>query len=528
MHLPVKRYLGLLATYLIPQWRRVLLMAALLLAGIGYQFLNPQILKYFIDTALAGGASGALLAAGVLFIGLALVNQGISVAASALVTNVSWTATNQLRRDLVAHCLALDLGFHQERSAGELIERIDGDVDALSNFFSEFTVNLLSNALLLLVVLLLFFLIDWRVGVIMTAFASVAFLVLLWLRRRAIPSWGESRQMSATFYGFLGEHLAGTADIRANGATAYVMRRFFLLLRGWLPSYRKSNMGAATMGQITLLMFVCGGALAMGVGAYLWSLHEITVGTVYVLFAYTDLLSQPLQQIQTELQDLQQAEACIGRVEQLLRTTSALADGANATLPPGALSVEFCRVSFGYGQEEAVLRDLSFRLEPGQVLGVVGRTGSGKTTLARLLFRLYDAQAGEVRIGDVPVQQCTLHALRRRIGMVTQEVQLFHATLRENLTLFNASIADAHILDALEVVGLAEWYRHLPDGLDTLLGSDGAGLSAGEAQLLAFVRVLLTDPGLVILDEASSRLDPETERRLERAIATLFADARPL
>ncbi len=423
----------------------------------------------------------------------------------------------------MAHCLALDLGFHKERSAGELIERIDGDVDALSNFFSQFTVNLLSNVLLLLVVLLLFFLIDWRVGVIITTFAGVAFLVLLRLRRQAGTAWGESRQMSATFYGFLGEHLAGTADIRANGATAYVMRRFFVLLRGWLPSYRKSNMGAATMGQVTLLMFVCGSALAMGLGAYLWSIHEITVGTVYVLFAYTDLLSQPLQQIQTELQDLQQAEACIGRVEQLLRTTSALLDGAGATLPPGALSVEFRGVSFGYGQDEAVLHDLSFRLEPGKVLGVVGRTGSGKTTLARLLFRLYDPQAGEVRVGDLPVHQPALRDLRRRIGMVTQEVQLFHATLRENLTLFNRSIADARILDALEAVGLAEWYRLLPDGLDTLIGSDGAGLSAGEAQLLAFVRVLLTDPGLVILDEASSRLDPATERRLERAIETLFA-----
>ncbi|HEU5199766.1 MAG TPA: ABC transporter ATP-binding protein, partial [Ktedonobacterales bacterium] len=230
MHLPVTRYLGLLATYLKPQRRRVLLMAALLLAGIGYQFLNPQILKYFIDAALAGGASGALLAAGVLFIGLALVNQGISIAASTLVANVSWTATNQLRRDLVAHCLALDPGFFKERTSGELIERIDGDVDALSNFFSQFTVNLLSNALLLLVVLVLFFMIDWRVGVIMSAFAGVAFLVLLRLRRQAIPSWKESRQKSATFYGFLSEHLAGTADLRANGATDNVLRRFYQLL----------------------------------------------------------------------------------------------------------------------------------------------------------------------------------------------------------------------------------------------------------------------------------------------------------
>jgi ABC-type multidrug transport system fused ATPase/permease subunit len=158
------------------------------------------------------------------------------------------------------------------------------------------------------------------------------------------------------------------------------------------------------------------------------------------------------------------------------------------------------------------------------VLGVLGRTGSGKTTLTRLLFRLYDPDAGAIRLGDVDIRHASLADVRRHVGMVTQEVQLFNASVRDNLTLFNRRVADEAIVRALREIGLWEWFQSLPDGLDTQLGPAGGGLSAGQAQLLALTRVFLRDPGLVILDEASSRLDPATERLLERAIDRLFAN----
>jgi ABC-type multidrug transport system fused ATPase/permease subunit len=158
------------------------------------------------------------------------------------------------------------------------------------------------------------------------------------------------------------------------------------------------------------------------------------------------------------------------------------------------------------------------------VLGVLGRTGSGKTTMTRLLFRLYDPHAGAVRLGNVDIREAGLADVRGHVGMVTQEVQLFNASVRDNLTLFNRRIADEAIVRALREIGLWEWFQSLPDGLDTVLGAAGGGLSAGQAQLLALTRVFLRDPGLVILDEASSRLDPATERLLERAIDRLFAN----
>jgi ATP-binding cassette subfamily B protein len=182
-------------------------------------------------------------------------------------------------------------------------------------------------------------------------------------------------------------------------------------------------------------------------------------------------------------------------------------------------------VTFGYRDSEGdqlVLEGVSFRVQPGHTLGVLGRTGSGKTTLTRLLFRFYDPAAGTVRLGGVDTRELSPRLVRERIGLVTQDVQLFRATVRENVTLFDDTVDDARIVEAFEDLGLGGWYATLPEGLDTVLGA-GGGLSAGEAQLLAFTRVFLRDPGLVILDEASSRLDPATERLIDGAVDRLLS-----
>jgi ATP-binding cassette subfamily B protein len=179
--------------------------------------------------------------------------------------------------------------------------------------------------------------------------------------------------------------------------------------------------------------------------------------------------------------------------------------------------------SFVFRPSSSVLDDISFTLAPGQVLGLLGRTGSGKTTLTRLLFRLYDLSEGAIRLGGVDLRAARLGELRTRVGIVTQDVQLFQASIRDNLTLFDRSVTDDRILSMLDQLGLSRWLTALKQGLDTELGPGGGGLSAGEAQLLAFARVFLQDPGLVILDEASSRLDPATERLIERAVDRLLA-----
>ncbi|MFN8494650.1 MAG: ABC transporter ATP-binding protein [Caldilineaceae bacterium] len=522
MALPIRRYWTLLVKYLRPQQGRVLLLAGLLLTKIGLALLNPQIMRFFIDTAQAGGAQMVLLRAALLFLCIAFAGQVLTVFTNYLSEQVGWTATNALRFDLVAHCLHLDLTFHTAHTPGELIERIDGDVEKLANFFTRFTVHILGNGLLLIGVLILLFREDWRVGLGLLSFALAALLLLVRLQRRAVPAWDQLRQLEAEFYGFLGEQLTSTEDVRANGAQDYVMQRFYTLLRGWLPVQMKAHLSGYSMSMVTTGLFAIGALISFGLGGVLWQSGVLTIGTVYLIVRYTDLIRLPLTHIRTELTDLQQAEASMARIERLLQTQSKLAEGAGDLLPGGPLAVDFEQVSFGYAGAETVLRNITFHLAPGRVLGLLGRTGSGKSTLARLLLRLYDASSGEICVGDVPVGRADLAALRRHVGMVTQAVQLFQASVRDNLTFFNPAISDAQIMAVLADLGLLGWLDALPAGLDTALAAGGGNLSAGQAQLLAFARIFLLDPGLVILDEASSRLDAATEQLIERAVSKLL------
>ncbi|HEY8599052.1 MAG TPA: ABC transporter ATP-binding protein, partial [Thermomicrobiales bacterium] len=437
---------------------------------------------------------------------------------------IGWTATNELRADLAAHCLGLDQSFHKERSPGEMVERIDGDVNLLATFFSQFAIDLLGNVVLIGGTLALLFREDVRIGLALTLFALLGLALLLWIRGIAVPYQLAWREESARFFGFLGERLGGMEDIRAAGAVGYTQWRFTAHLRSWWPTSRRAYLASVSAWIITLSTFAVGNIVAFAIGLILFRAGAITIGTVYLVFSYTELLRRPMERIRTQLQDLQKAGAGIVRTQELFARQPRLPDEGRAPLPPGALSAEFDGVTFSYDDDGPVLRALDFRLAAGQTVALLGRTGSGKTTIARLLARLYDPTSGTVRLGGMPVRDVALGDLRGRVGVVTQDVQLFGGTVRENLTFFDPSVSEERLWSTLDTLGLAAWVRGLPDGLDTELASDGGGLSAGEAQLLAFARVFLRDPGLVILDEASSRLDPATEALLDRAIATVLHD----
>ena len=517
------RYADLFARYVAPQWRRVAILGVLIAASIGLQLVAPQLLRSFIDSAIGGADVAVLVRLAILFVAFALGQQIAAAFATYLGESIGWVATNGLRADLALHCLGLDLGFHKARTPGELIERIDGDVTALAGFFSRFAVNVLGNLVLLIGVLVVVTLEDARAGIALTAFAVLAVGLLLGpLRTIAVGGWRRVRETSAQIYGFIGERLSGTEDIRSSGAETHILNGLALHHRDWLRSRRRAMLGVGVIWASTILTFAVGNAIAFAVGGYLWTIGAITVGTVYLLFYYTELLRRPIEAFRRELEDVQRAIASLGRVDELLRTPSALADGRTA-LPAGALGIELDAVSFGY-EGDLVLRDISLRLTPGRVLGILGRTGSGKTTLARLLLRFYDPTTGAVRLGGVDLRDASLDAVRVRATLVSQDVQLFSASVRDNLTFFDGAIDDARLEAVVERIGLGPWLRSQsptdPLGADMTAG----GLSAGEAQLLAFARAFLRDPGLVVLDEASSRLDPVTERYVERAIDELLAD----
>jgi ABC-type multidrug transport system fused ATPase/permease subunit len=505
-----------------PQSLRVALLAVLLLTGLGLQLANPLIVKHFIDAAGAGAPLEQLLWAAGSILGIALLTQVLSVAATYVGEYVGWTATNGLRVNLALHCLKLDMPFHKIHTPGEMIERIDGDVTALSRFFSQFVITVLGNMLLMLGVVVVLLFQDWRLALAAAAFLLVTALVMNGIRNFAVGVMANERQASAELFGYIEERLAGLPDIRANGAGAHALRGFFIVATQWYRLGRKAWQAEGQMWGVMITLFGFGMLVMLGSGIALYQAGALTLGTMYLLYQYLEMLRNPLDQITEQLRELQKAGAGVGRVQMLFDTPVEIKDGPGVRFPSGAPSVEFDRVSFGYGEDEMVLRDIDFRLAPGRVLGLLGRTGSGKTTITRLLFRLYDPVKGVIRLGGEDIRLAELEDLRTHIGMVTQDVQMFAATVRDNLTLFDASVPDDRVLQVLRDLGLYSWYSSLPDGLDTELGSHKAGLSAGQAQLLAFARVFLKDPGLVILDEASSRLDPATEGLIERAVDRLL------
>jgi ATP-binding cassette subfamily B protein len=521
---PFRRYWNLLARHITPQKGRFALLTALLLGSIGLQVVNPQIVRTFIDAATTGQTVERLATAALTFIGIALVQQVVSVSASYVGENVAWTATNALRAELARHCLHLDMSFHNNASPGELIERIDGDVMELSNFFSQLVVRVIGNLILMLGILLAVFREDWRVGIGFTVFSVVTLSVMNQVRGLAIPHQKALREANADLSGYLEERLAGTEDIRASGAVDFVILGLYKLMYRIQRHWRRASGKFIIIHGTAGLLLAVGTVAVFGTGYTLFNGGAITIGTVYLLTSYIGLLQRPIRELTQQVESLQNIGASVERLSDLRAIKSKIQDGPAADFPTGPLTLRFDGVSFAYVEDEPVLQRLSFDLRPGTVLGLLGRTGSGKTTLARLVFRLYDPTAGRVALGGVDVRRASLKALRQRVAMVTQEVQLFQASVRDNLTFFDRTIPDERILAVIEELELADWYRALPEGLDTPLEAGGRDLSAGEAQLLAFARAFLRDPGLVILDEASSRLDPATEQRIERAVDRLLRD----
>ena len=524
MNIPLRRYWDLLGPYILLQKGRFLLLTGLLLGSIGLQVVNPQIMRHFIDAAMAGEATGTLAVAALGFVAIALFQQAIGVTATYVGENVAWTATNALRAELARHCLTLDMSFHNDTSPGELIERIDGDVIELSNFFSQLVVRVIGNLVLLCGVLFVLYLEGWLIGLAFTVFAVITLYALNRVRGLAIPHQKALREANADLFGYLEERLAGTEDIRSSGAVDFVILGLYKLMATILGHWRKAWRMFLVVRFTGGMLLTLGNVMAIVAGYFLFRSGTITIGTAYLLFHYTNILGRPIRELTQQIESLQNIGASTERLADLRSIEGKIHDGPGADISVGSLSLVFDDVSFAYTEDERVLKDLTFRLEPGTILGLLGRTGSGKTTLARLLFRLYDPTAGQIALDGVDIRQARLRDLRQRVAIVTQDVQLFQASVRDNLTFFDRRIPDERIHEVIEELELGEWYQSLSDGLDTRLETGGRSLSAGEAQLLAFTRVFLRDPGLVILDEASSRLDPATEQRIERAVDKLLKD----
>ncbi|GAA2779272.1 ABC transporter ATP-binding protein [Nonomuraea dietziae] len=509
--------------HLRPGPRSAAALTAAVVAATALPLAAPQLTRGFVDDAIGGASTRHLTLLALGYLALAVAGQVARLLTAWLASRLAWDGTNRLRERLAEHALGLDMAFHGRHTPGEMIERVDGDVVAVADFVVAFLMDVVAGLLLLAGVIVMVLTIDVRLGAVLLVYCLLIGYGMARAQRLAVPSAARSRAAGAALFGNLEERLAGAEDLRANGAGEHAVNRFHQASAALFHAENRDARIGTTLLAGTSVAFAAGTAIVLGLAAWTRQSGTLTVGTAVLLFQYTLMVRAPFERLIDQLRQYQTALAGLTRIGELLAERRTLPPPADPRpLPPkGPLSLELDGVGFAYADDVTrVLSDVTITLAPGETLGLVGRTGSGKTTIARMVLRLYDPTEGAVRIGGLDLRDADPASVRARTCVVTQDVQLFAASVRDNLTLFRPLDDDHRLRAVLADVGLGEWLATLPDGLDTEL----RGVSAGEAQLLAFARAFLTDPGLVVLDEASSRLDPATERRIEQSVDRLLKD----
>jgi ABC-type multidrug transport system fused ATPase/permease subunit len=499
-------------------WRWVGL-GVLVAIGSALTIAGPLVVRRVVDTAADGTTAGEITRLALIFLAIAVCAQAIAVLVAWLATVSAWRTTNDLRLTMTRHVLGLDHEFHRTHTPGELIQRVDGDITSVSDFLSQVVTKAAGAVMLVAGMVVVLGVIDWRLGLGMAAYVGLAVAVIVRTRHRAVSESADEMGALGRLYGGIEERLTAAEDLRSSGAADHVAWRFVEDSEGALVSAVRRERAFLVMWWFVQGAVAAGWVLALVVGAVLVAAGTITVGTAFLLFQFVLLIARPLEEVVHELETVQKANGAMVRVADLLAIGPNIRDEGDTSPTPGPMSIRATDVDFDYGDDRPVLASVDLEIGAGRSVGIVGRTGSGKTTFSRLVLRLVEPTGGEMALGGVPISYIPLAELRRRVALVPQEVELFAGSVRDNVTLFDDGPTDDDVVDALGRVGLGVLAEA---GLDRALGAAGAGLSAGEAQLLALARVWLRNPDIVVLDEATARVDPETEQRLETAIVELM------
>ncbi len=519
MSAPVTSRWRALLALLRPDAARWAGLGALLALGSAFGLTGPLIVRALLDRAVTGTTSGVLARLAIAYLAVAIGAQLCAVVVAWFATMTAWRTTNTIRMDMAAHVLGLDHEFHRRHTPGELIQRVDGDVTSVSDFLGRVVPRAVGALLTVVGILGVLIVVDWHLALGAAVYLAITVRLVASGRHRAVSESSDEMGSYARLYGGIEERLTAAEDIRANGAGAHAVWRFIEESAACVRSGIKRERAFLRLWWIVQSSVGAGSAVALAASGLLVARGTISIGTAFLLFQYVQLISRPLEDFVHELETVQKANGAMVRVIDLMEIVSEIDDHGMISPPSGALAVEFRDVSFEYGDDELVLHSVTARIEPGRRVGIVGRTGSGKTTFSRLVLRLVEATNGTIELGGVPIADIPMAELRRRVALIPQEVELFSGTIRDNVTLFDDAPTDAAVVDALRRAGLAT----AAGDIHRALGPGGEGLSAGEAQLLSLARVWLRAPDVIVLDEPTARVDPETETRLEAAVSELTA-----
>jgi ATP-binding cassette subfamily B protein len=505
--------------------RETWILSILIVLTAAVPIAAPFVLRDLTDQAVAGKGLSQLMSVAILLVVLEAIHPLFDLVTGRLAIGLSWKVSNGIRAKLARHILTLDAAWHGDRTAGELVERIDGDTASIGVFAAQMGSAGLLAGLLITGSLVAETVLHPLLGLTLLVGLLVSAVVMIVLRRFAVKRAGDERSASAALYGDIEERLGALDDLRANNAGEYAMWRHRVLARRWIRDKWAASSRAALQFSITNSMVGLSAMAVLASAVFLYRADRISTGEVLAAWLFAGLARRPLETLAENLKEGQTAMAAAHRIVDVLKTATTVPAPANGlSLPDGPLELCFEQVTFAYPMRPPALRDLNLTVPAGTSLGLVGRTGSGKTTVGRLAARLWDVSPdqGRVTLGGVDLRDVDPAELRRKVAVVTQDVVVFRASIRDNLTLFGTvEASDDQLHKALNDADLGTWAARLPRGLDTEIGTQ-AGLSGGEAQLLSLARALLASPALVVLDEATARLDPITEARVAAATDRLL------
>jgi ATP-binding cassette subfamily B protein len=513
----VRRLAALLRPY-----RSAIAAAAVLLVGqTAFLLAGPAFVRHGIDAGLRAGDAGALNLSAALYLAAAIAGLILGRLVILSVARVGETFLRDLRRRVFRHLMSLGMDYFEREKTGRLVARMTSDVDALQELVQIGLVMFVQNVLIFVGAVIVIFVMSWQLALCTLIVVPPVYFASRWFRRESNRAYLEVRDRIGTNLATLQEGLSGVRVVQAFAREGAFTRRFRTTNEAQFDAHLETVKISTRYFPVIELSGVVGMAVIIGMGGVFVSRDIIAIGTVAAFVLYLTNLFEPVQQLSQLYNTFQSAGAALQKLFILLDTEPSVAERPGAVdLPPeGALALE--NVTFAYG-DDPVLHDVSLRVESGERVALVGPTGAGKSTVAKLAARFYDPDEGRVTFGGLSLTDATLTSLRERIVVVPQEGFLFAGTVRENIRVGKADASDRDIEAAVDALGLRDRVEAWPEGLDTEVRERGSRLSAGERQLVSLLRAALADPTLLVLDEATSNLDPGTERAVERALERLM------
>ncbi|MBK6313100.1 MAG: ABC transporter ATP-binding protein [Blastocatellia bacterium] len=513
-----------LAGYLRPYRARVAVGVVLLMFGSLVELAGPLLTALAVDRYIPNRDYAGLNLIALGYVGCLLMAFGLSAANTYLMQMLGQYVQYDLRRQIFAKLQRIDVSYYDRNPVGRLITRLTSDVDALNELFTSGFVAIFGDVITLTAITIVLFVFDWRLACVTLVILPAMLLVTGWFRRGAREGFRKVRLRIARINAFLQEHVSGMSVVQLFGREKLELGRFDKIN----DEHRVANIETIfyyavffpaieiiSSAGIALILWYGGGRVIAG---------AMSLGALIAFIQYAQRFYQPIRDLSDKYNILQAAMAASERIFNLLDEQPKITSPASpAAVAPRALGrIEFRNVWFAYKDEDWVLRDVSFTVEPGQSVGVVGHTGAGKTTLTNLMLRFYDIQKGAILLDGIDVREYDLNALRRNFSIVLQDVYLFSGSVRHNITLGNLEIADDRVVLAATEVHADSFIRQLPEQYETAIHERGAGLSVGQKQLISFARALAYDPPILILDEATSSIDSETELLIRDAVVRLM------